>query len=139
LHAATSDPAEQRALWALYTGPLLGMLTGDASGLSVLDVDPRMEARCGFEEHTANSHGETHRQTLPEAVEVLPQTFSVSTPSGGLHFYFHHCPGLRCSQGRIAPGVDVSAGGGYVVLWDAAGLTAALRAGASAPWPEWLG
>jgi hypothetical protein len=34
-----------------------------------------------------------------------------------LHFFFQHAPGLRCSRGLIAPGVDVRADGGYVIWW----------------------
>ncbi len=36
-HAA-ADPAELRAFWRRYPGPLVGVRTGEASGLSVLDI-----------------------------------------------------------------------------------------------------
>ena len=36
---AVSDPVEVRPLWRRYPGPLIGVACGDASGISVLDVD----------------------------------------------------------------------------------------------------
>jgi hypothetical protein len=46
----------------------------------------------------------------------MPPTLHVITGSGGLHLYYRH-PGRRvpCSQGRVAPGVDIRGDGGYVV------------------------
>ena len=41
------------------------------------------------------------------------------------------------SAGRIAPGIDARATGGYVVWWPAAGLRVE-HSGTLAPWPEWL-
>jgi hypothetical protein len=49
---------------------------------------------------------------------------------------FRDRDGLRCSAGKIAPGVDVRATGGYAVWWGpdpGADLISQL-----APWPEWL-
>jgi hypothetical protein len=36
---ATANPDALRALWRRYPGPLVGVRTGEASGLSVLDID----------------------------------------------------------------------------------------------------
>ena len=36
---ATTDPAALRVLWRRYPGPLVGVRTGEASGLSLLDID----------------------------------------------------------------------------------------------------
>ena len=45
----------------------------------------------------------------------LPETYTVSTPSGGYHLYFR-CPGgVPNSVGKIAAGVDVRSNGGYVL------------------------
>jgi hypothetical protein len=38
---ATRDPAAIRELWRRHPGPLIGVPTGAASGIDVLDVDPR--------------------------------------------------------------------------------------------------
>lgn len=52
------------------------------------------------------------------AEHELPATYSVKTPSGGLHYYFRFPEGIdvRNDQGRvIAEGVDIRGIGGYVV------------------------
>ena len=97
--AATTDPA-QIALWqARFPNCLWGVPTGVVTGFDVLDIDPE-----GLRWFEANRH-------------LIPVTRVHHTPRGGLHFFFKHAPGLRCSRGRIAPGVDVRADGGYVIWW----------------------
>ena len=59
------------------------------------------------------------------------------TRSGGRHLLFNHALGLRCSAGRVAPGVDVRADGGYVIWWPRAGLRV-LSDAPVADWPGWL-
>ena len=68
----------------------------------VLDVDPR--------------HGGDN--TLAELERLhgpLPDTAEVLTGGGGRHLYFAPVPGLQCKNG-IAPGLDLKAEGGYVLL-----------------------
>jgi hypothetical protein len=50
---------------------------------------------------------------------------------------FKHDPSMRCSAGKIAPGVDTRGAGGYLIWWPAAGLPV-LSDAPLAPWPEWL-
>jgi P4 family phage/plasmid primase-like protien len=88
-------------------GSNLGVRTGLASSLWVLDVDVDVETGEPTEEWTA---------LLAE--NGLPRTFTVRTPSGGLHYYFRMPQGVevRNDQGKvIAPGVDIRGTGGYVV------------------------
>jgi Bifunctional DNA primase/polymerase, N-terminal len=59
------------------------------------------------------------------------------TRSRGLHLVYLHCEGLKCSAGKIAPGVDVRGEGGYAVWWPADGLPV-LSDAPIASWPEWL-
>jgi hypothetical protein len=54
-----------------------------------------------------------------------------------LHFIFKHRAGLRNSESKIAPGVDVRAEGGYIVWWPASGCRV-LCEGPVAPWPAKL-
>jgi hypothetical protein len=110
--AATSDPVALRDLWQRHPGPLVGVTTGEANGFDVLDVDPR---------HGGDAWLAQHRTRLPI-------TRTHKTRSGGLHFVFQHAPGLRCSAGKIALGVDVRADGGFVVWWPAAGFPVAIEA-----------
>jgi hypothetical protein len=119
--AATSDPAALRDLWQRHPGPLIGVTTGEANGFDVLDVDPR---------HGGDAWLAQHR-------DRLPITRTHATRSGGLHLLFQHAPGLRCSAGKVAPGVDVRADGGFVICWPAAGFPVVTDA-PIAPWPNYL-
>jgi hypothetical protein len=118
---ASSDPQEVRQLWARYGGQLIGMPTGAASGFDVLDTDPR--------------HGSD--DWMAEYASYLPETLIVRTRSGGQHFYFRAREGMRNSESKIAPGVDVRAEGGYVIAWAVCGGAVQHRA-PIADWPEWL-
>jgi hypothetical protein len=100
----------------------VGVPTGSVNGFDVLDVD------------TKDGKGGEAWLALFEASHGFPITRTHATRSGGLHFFFQHRPGLRCSEGLIAPGVDVRSTGGYVILWPAAGYRV-LSAAPIAPWP----
>jgi hypothetical protein len=82
--------------------PLVGIPTGERTSLDVLDID--VERNAWFND-------------VP-----LPATRHQWTRSGGLHLFFRHSPGLRCSSGRVTAGVDVRADGGYVIDWHREGL-----------------
>jgi hypothetical protein len=119
---AANDEEVAHELWKLSPeAPLIGVPTGELSGLDVLDIDPR--------------HGGSF--WLAEFESRLPRTRVHRTRSGGFHFFFRHLPGLRCSTSKIAKGVDVRADGGYVIWWPAAGRTIVSERPA-APWPDWL-
>ena len=118
---ATCDHDTLRELWRRYPGPLLGVPTGETSGLDVLDIDPRHGGDVWFAEHKRR----------------MPITRVHRTRSGGLHLLFQHRPGLRCSVGKIAPGIDVRATGGYAIWWPAAGLPVLCEV-PTAIWPDWL-
>jgi hypothetical protein len=85
----------------------------------LLDVD--VEGLAWFEEHRRL---------------IFPKTRLHRTRSGGLHLLFRHHVGLRCSAGRIAPGVDVRGDGGFVIWWPREGFGVEGRE--PAPWPDWL-
>jgi len=118
---ATADPAALRELWRRYPGPLVGVRTGEASGLSVLDIDKHPDAVRWLMAHRAR----------------LPATLVHRSRSGGLHFLFQHMPGVRNSQGRLAKGVDTRGEGGSVIWWPAAGYPVLCDA-PPAPWPRSL-
>ena len=83
---------------------LVGIRTGEANGVAVLDVD------------------EAGMPWLAEHPEVLRGARVVRTPSGGVHVYFQHASGLRGSaDDRITTGVHVRAEGNYVIDYAAAG------------------
>lgn len=119
---AARDPARVRELWRLYPGELVGAVTGKPSGFAVLDLDAKRAAA---------------RQWWMENRCRLPKTRAHRTRSGGLHLFFLHEAGLRCTVGRIAPGVDTRGDGGYVIWWPANGF-AVLSDARLASWPAWL-
>jgi hypothetical protein len=119
---ASRDREVLEQLWQRHPGPLVGVVTGERSGMSVLDIDPRHGGERWF-------FGNGER---------LPITRAHGTRSGGVHLLFQHRTGLKCSAGKIAVGVDVRADGGYVIWWPAAGILQ-LSMAAPAPWPDWLG
>ena len=51
------------------------------------------------------------------AGQPWPVTYTVTTPTGGLHLYYAapDGPGIRNSAGKIGPLIDVRGGGGYVL------------------------
>jgi hypothetical protein len=98
--AATTD-AETIANWFthLYRDHGVGIATGAASGVWVLDVDD-WEALANLEEE----HG------------PLPATYSVTTGSGGIHQYYAVPNGQTITNANQLPrGIDVRGEGGQVV------------------------
>jgi hypothetical protein len=121
-HDATTDAAELRTLWSRSHGVLVGVATGPASQIAVLDIDAKHDE--------ARQWWQVHRPRL------LP-TRTHRTRSGGLHLIFGDHDDLKCSAGKIARGIDVRADGGYIIWWPAAGPPV-LSDAPIAPWPHWL-
>jgi hypothetical protein len=119
---ASADPIALRELWSKCPGELVGVRTGTASGIDVLDLDRKHPE--ALEWWTA------HR-------DDIPATRTHRTRSGGLHILFQHATDMRCSASKVAPGVDVRGDGGYVIWWPVTGLPL-LNDSPLAPWPEWL-
>jgi hypothetical protein len=121
------------AWWTEYPNANIGIATGAASGIDVLDEDPRHAG----DQSIADLEAEHER--LPATVECLT--------GSGRHRYFRHTPGLRCSNGGIAAGIDFKTTGGYVVghgslhatgrayQWE---LSSTPDEETIAPLPEWL-
>jgi len=81
----------------------LSVVTGEVSGLVVLDVDPR-------------HGGEESLAALEARHGKLPQTVESVTGGGGRHLYFAH-PGHEVrNRAGIMPGIDLRADGGTIVL-----------------------
>jgi hypothetical protein len=107
-------------LWARHPGELVGVPTGPASGLAVLDVDLSKGGASWWDANRAR----------------LPATRLHETRSGGLHVLFAHRAGLKCSVAKIAPGIDVRGEGGYIIWWPAGGFSVVDHP--LADWPTWL-
>lgn len=138
-HDATDDMARVYDWWSRNPSSNVGIATG-ASGLLVLDLDVAEDenghVHCGDALRTMCALAHEHDVDLPE-------TYEVTTPRGGEHWYYRLPAGVEvpCSASRLAPHVDVRSTGGYVV---AAGSV--LKNGCyvveddrvPAPAPDWL-
>jgi hypothetical protein len=119
---AVAGETEVRDLWHRYPGALIGIATGEISGIDALDIDRKHPEAVAW--WTENRHR-------------VPETRTHRTKSGGLHLLFRHAPELRCWTARPVVGIDGRADGGYCIWWPAAGLPV-LRDTPPAEWPGWL-
>ena len=101
---ASRAPRTISAWWKEHPGALIGVPTGRATGLVILDID-RKNGVDGFDALDDLGHS------------ILPDTWLAHTPSGGLHVYFD--PGdreIRNSASKVGVGIDVRAEGGYIIV-----------------------
>lgn len=99
---ATTNPERVRQWWTKYPNANIGLATGQTSGVVVVDVDVKNDAK--GRESLASIRGLAADATLTAA-----------TPSGGWHLYFvAPAEGVRSRSG-ILPGIDIRGEGGYVV------------------------
>ena len=108
------------SLWDRYPGELIGVPTGEVTGIAILDIDRKSGGAEWYEESKSR----------------LPATRIHRTGSGGLHLVYLHRAGLRGSASKIAPGIDVRADGGYFIWWPCEGLDVCDTP--LAEWPSWL-
>ncbi|MDR3792996.1 MAG: bifunctional DNA primase/polymerase [Terracidiphilus sp.] len=110
LKDGSKDPGQIRNWWKKWPDANVGILTGQESGLVVLDVD--------------GEDGKASLQALTAANGPLPKTPMVKTgrtgndgKRKGCHYYFREPTGIsiRNSAGFLGKGLDVRADGGYVV------------------------
>ncbi|MCP4257850.1 MAG: DNA primase [Planctomycetes bacterium] len=125
---ATTDEKTVRRWFGGKYNVNIGICAGKASGLVLLDIDPR---------HGGN-------ESLSKF--SVPETLQVITGSLGSHYYFSH-PGcdVRNSTSTLAPGLDVRAEGGYCVAPPSKHISGNEyrwkldpRAVEIAPCPEWI-
>jgi hypothetical protein len=124
------DPETVRSWWSgRYRRDHVGLLTGrgtDGRGLVVVDLDMPKEESKPLEGRWSGCHSGTDVLELlaQEAGADWPETYSVLTPSGGMHLYFQQPadgPLIGCATGEgptaphIGPMVDVRGIGGYVI------------------------
>jgi Bifunctional DNA primase/polymerase, N-terminal len=100
---ATTDEAVIKEWWRQWPDALVGVPTGEASGLFVIDVD-------------SGRHDEAN-DWLERHSPYLPETRQHATKSGGWHLLFKHQLGLRNSTSKLAKGVDTRGEGGYIIWW----------------------
>jgi hypothetical protein len=101
---ATTDRDQVAQWWSDWPTANVGLATGAASGVVVLDVD--------------GAEGMAALDELEAKYGAIGATPRAQTPRPGLHILFAH-PGFRVknSTGKrgIAPGLDVRGDGGYII------------------------
>ncbi len=131
LTEASTDERQIRSWWSKWNNANIGIITGVASGLIVLDLDTRNE-------------GSTSLDVLQQTYGPLPETLIVHTPSGGRHFYFIYPKGVQVgSKIGFRKGLDIRANGGFVVAPPSRGANGKQYAWGNigvvpAPFPTWL-
>ncbi|WP_280453106.1 bifunctional DNA primase/polymerase [Nocardia cyriacigeorgica] len=119
---ATRDPARIRTWWRRRPTDNIAIACGP-SRLHVLDLDTRHHTPVPNTAPTAVEGQQTLARLAADHRRPLPvPTYTVITPSGGMHLYYAAPaePVLRNSCGRLGPRIDSRGHGGYVV---AAGST----------------
>ena len=128
--AASQAPAQITAWWREFPNALIGIPTGKASGMLVVDIDRK--------------NGHDGLATLQANAWSIPLTRIQQTTSGGQHVFFQYPAGqsIRCSAGVLGDGIDIRAEGGYVICWEAEGLPRLCEdhrprrlSGCKPPWP----
>jgi hypothetical protein len=101
---ATTDPRKITAWWTRWPEANIGIPTGKASGVFVLDLDTYKPGAMTVAE-------------FEEKYGTIPHTATVRTGRGGLQFYFIYPDGeeIRSSSGGLGPHVDTRGEGGYAL------------------------
>jgi len=111
---ASLDPAQIREWWSRHPNALIGVDCG-RSGLVVIDCDVK-----NGEDGPGN-----WRALLAECKADDAEALHSQTQSGGDHFIFRDPTGgvIASSAGKLAPGIDVRANGGYIIVPPGKGAT----------------
>ena len=99
---ATKDEGIIRRWWRQWPDANIGIVTGEPSGIIVLDVDTR-------------NGGDESLQQLETEHGCLPRTQEART-GGGRHLYFQAPQMPLRSRPSFRAGIDIKAEGGYVVV-----------------------
>ncbi len=101
---ATTDPRKITAWWNRWPEANVGIRTGKASGLIIVDFDTYKPGAMTVEE-------------FEEKYGTIPHTATVRTGSGGLQFYLVYPDGMEISNsaGMLGKHVDVRGEGGYTL------------------------
>ena len=97
---ATTDLDQIKEWWGEHPDRGLGIATGEASGLTVLDVD--------------GEEGVESLSLLAKGVG-MPPTPCVQSRPGRYHYYFAYEEGVKSNAGKIGAKLDARGNDGYVV------------------------
>ncbi|MBF0093366.1 MAG: bifunctional DNA primase/polymerase [Alphaproteobacteria bacterium] len=105
---AVTTPETISTWWQANPHAMIGMPTGEATGVFVLDID---------RDETKGIDGFAALHALEEKYGPLPNTLTQRTPRGGEHRYYKW-PGLpiKNSASKLGKGLDIRGDGGYIIL-----------------------
>jgi len=99
---ATDNKEQILAWWRKWPNANIGILTGEKSGIFVVDIDPK------------NGGDESIAELLKD--KQFPDTSTVRTGSGGSHIFFNYPDEkIKTRRGFPGAGIDICSNGGYVV------------------------
>ena len=103
LKDSSTDPEVIHRWWSDWPDANVGIRTGVASGLVVLDIDPR-------------NGGDQSLDVILHEQGDLPPTVEALTGGGGRHIIFAHPgDGAKITRSSVGLGIDVKSDGGYIV------------------------
>ncbi|MFD5424472.1 bifunctional DNA primase/polymerase [Streptomyces sp. NPDC127084] len=137
---ATTDSDRIRRTWAAGAFNV-GIATGP-SDLIVIDLDVPKQTS-GKSSSDAPCGAASFQALCERAGQPWPTTYTVRTPSGGMHLYFHAPAGVRLpsTAKTVAPNVDTRAWGGNIVAAGSttpAGPYQVTEPAPAAQLPDWL-
>ena len=103
---AKKDPGAIKFWWNKHPDASVGIATGSASNLLVIDED--RDAEKGIDGYESVKDWEAINGALPETVQSI-------TGRGGYHLYYHYTGSDYGNRAGILEGVDVRGEGGYVI------------------------
>ena len=101
---ATTDEKKIRAWWSKRPYALVGMPTGKASGLAVIDLD----------RHDPKADGVKAIKEMGHKIEDLTP-LRVNTAGNGIHLLFKWREGITNADKHLPKGIDVRAEGGFII------------------------
>ncbi|WP_245272480.1 bifunctional DNA primase/polymerase [Mesorhizobium sp. LSHC414A00] len=104
LRAATKNERIVREWWSRTPDAMIGIPTGKATGVWVLDLDRK----------PGIGDGHDWLEDMEAEYGQLPHTGRATTMGGGTHLFFRHVDGIR-NRGGLGVAVDVRGDGGYVI------------------------
>ena len=106
---ASREETQVRTWWARFPEAMIGIPTGEISGVWVLDIDV---------DPVKGVNGYPLWSELITRNGEVPATLTSITPRGGRHLFFLWQPQLtiKSTQGVPGDGIDIRSNGGYVIL-----------------------
>lgn len=113
---ATTDEAQVRAWWESFPDANIAVRTGAESGLWVIDQDNKRSVK--VDDGIYMPEGENSLRSIEQQTgELLPETLTQITGSGGRHLIFQYpTDGEEHRNGQPLPSVDVRGQNGYIVV-----------------------